>query len=38
VESLEVKWPSGALQTFKDVPADRVVVVHEEEGLRPSEP
>jgi hypothetical protein len=34
-ERLEVKWPSGTLQTFKDVPADRVVVVHEDEGIRP---
>jgi enediyne biosynthesis protein E4 len=38
VESLEVRWPSGALQTFTDVPLDRVVVVHEEQGLRPTEP
>jgi enediyne biosynthesis protein E4 len=38
VESLEVTWPSGALQTFTDVPLDRVVVVHEEQGLRPTEP
>jgi hypothetical protein len=34
IESLEVKWPSGAKQAFTDVPVDRVVVVHEEEGLR----
>ncbi len=38
VESLEVKWPSGALQTFTDVPVDRVIVVHEEQGLRPTAP
>ena len=35
VESIEVKWPSGATQTFSDVPVDRLVVVHEEQGLRP---
>jgi enediyne biosynthesis protein E4 len=34
IESLEVKWPSGAKQVFTDVPEDRIVVVHEEEGLR----
>ncbi len=35
VESIEVRWPSGAVQTFKDLPVDRLVVVHEEQGLRP---
>ncbi len=34
IESLEVKWPSGAKQTFTDVPVDQIVLVHEEEGLR----
>jgi len=34
IESLEVKWPSGARQVFTDVPEDRIAVVHEEEGLR----
>jgi len=34
IESLELKWPSGAWQVFTDVPEDRIVVVHEEEGLR----
>jgi len=34
IESLELKWPSGARQVFTDVPEDRIVVVHEEEGLR----
>jgi hypothetical protein len=34
IESLEVKWPSGARQVFVDVPVDRLVVVHEGEGLR----
>jgi hypothetical protein len=35
VESLDVRWPSGAKQTFTDVPIDRLVVVSEEQGLRP---
>ena len=34
IEWLEVKWPSGTKQTFTDVPLDRLVVVHEEQGLR----
>ena len=34
IESLEVKWPSGAKQAFTDVPVDQIVLVHEEEGLR----
>jgi hypothetical protein len=36
VERLEVKWPGGATQTFTEVPVDRVVVVAEEEGLKPA--
>ncbi len=35
IESLEVKWPSGTVQTFTDVPGDRVILVHEEKGLPP---
>ena len=34
IESLEVKWPSGAKQAFTDVLTDQIVVVHEDEGLR----
>jgi hypothetical protein len=34
IELVEVVWPSGARQAFTDVPADRIVAVHEEEGLR----
>ena len=36
IELLEVKWPGGATQTFNEVPIDRVVVVSEEEGLKPA--
>ena len=35
VDLLEVKWPSGAKQSLSEVPIDRVVVVSEDEGLRP---
>lgn len=34
VDELEVRWPSGRIQTFSNVPGDRLVVVDEEEGLR----
>jgi tetratricopeptide (TPR) repeat protein len=29
VESLEIRWPSGAVQTWKDLPADRILEVRE---------
>ncbi|MDE0739538.1 MAG: tetratricopeptide repeat protein [Planctomycetota bacterium] len=38
VDSLEVYWPSGLRQTFRDVPADREVLLREgakEPGLQP---
>jgi hypothetical protein len=33
IDGLEVTWPSGAKQTFTDVPVDRLVTVSEEKGL-----
>jgi hypothetical protein len=36
IELLEVKWPGGTTQTFNDIPVDRLVVVSEEEGLKPA--
>jgi hypothetical protein len=33
VETLEVEWPSGKLQTFLDVPADDLVRIHEAKGF-----
>jgi hypothetical protein len=30
VEELEVRWPSGTLQTLRDVPADQLLVLEEE--------
>jgi hypothetical protein len=38
VETLEIRWPSGAEQAFEDLPVDRVIEVHEEQGLRPAAP
>ena len=34
IERVEVTWPSGVKQVFTDVPMDRMVTVHEEDGLR----
>jgi len=33
IERLEVRWPSGKVQVFRDVPADRHYLVDEEGGL-----
>jgi tetratricopeptide (TPR) repeat protein len=36
-ESLEVHWPSGAVQSWSDVPADRILIVSEgDAALRPT--
>jgi hypothetical protein len=31
--TLEVVWPSGTRQTFKDIPSNQLVVVDEARGL-----
>ena len=36
VESLEVVWPSGSSQRFTDIAPNRLIVIDETEGLRPS--
>jgi hypothetical protein len=33
VTELRIEWPSGAVQTLRDVPADRIVTVREDEAL-----
>ena len=35
-ESLEVVWPSGSSQRFTDIVPNRLIVIDEAEGLRPS--
>jgi hypothetical protein len=35
VRELRLEWPSGAVQTLRDVPADRVVIAREEEADAP---
>ena len=32
IDSVEVRWPSGAVHRFADVPADRVVALKEDES------
>jgi hypothetical protein len=33
---LEIRWPSGKVQTLRDVPANRIVVVDEDRGILPA--
>ena len=35
IDTLEIKWPSGAQQIIKDIPADRYVTIEEEKGITP---
>jgi hypothetical protein len=36
IESLEVRWPSGKVETFKNLAADRFYALLEGEGCRSS--
>jgi len=38
VKELRVEWPSGAIQTLRDVPADRIITVREDEANIPTDP
>jgi hypothetical protein len=35
VESLQIRWPSGEQQEFKNVPANRIVIIKEGAGIVP---
>ena len=35
---LEIRWPSGKVQTLRAVPARQIVVVDEDQGLVPAKP
>ena len=37
IESLEVRWPSGKVESFKDLAADRFYALLEGEGMVPAE-
>jgi hypothetical protein len=33
VSSLEIRWPNGAMETLKDIPANQLIYVKEGEGI-----
>jgi hypothetical protein len=34
IESVEVRWPTGKTESFKDVAADKIYVITEGQGIR----
>jgi enediyne biosynthesis protein E4 len=38
IDSVEVRWPTGKTETFKDVAADRIYTIIEEKGIADSVP
>jgi hypothetical protein len=38
IDSVEVRWPSGKVETLKDVPADKIYTIVEERGIQDSAP
>jgi enediyne biosynthesis protein E4 len=38
IDSVEVRWPSGKIETLKDVPADKIYTIVEEHGIQDSAP
>ena len=38
IESLEIRWPSGEMETLKDLDADRFYAVLEGKGIVPAQP
>jgi hypothetical protein len=34
IERLEILWPSGEKHSFQGVPVDRILVIHEKEGMK----
>jgi enediyne biosynthesis protein E4 len=37
VDTVEIRWPSGAIDTLKNLPADRLYSVLEGKGIVPAE-
>jgi hypothetical protein len=37
IDSLEIRWPSGKVEIFKDLSADKLYSVLEEQGIVPAE-
>jgi hypothetical protein len=38
IDSVEVRWPSGKVETLKDVPASKIYTIVEEHGIQASAP
>jgi hypothetical protein len=38
IDSVEVRWPTGKVETLKDVPADKIYTIVEEHGIQESAP
>ena len=38
IDSVEVRWPSGQVETLKDVPVDKIYTIVEEHGIQDSAP
>ena len=36
IDVLEVRWPTGKTETFKDVAADKIYTIVEEQGIKDS--
>jgi hypothetical protein len=34
MDEVEIKWPSGKIETFRDVPADFIYTIKEGEGIQ----
>jgi hypothetical protein len=38
IDSVEVRWPSGKVDTLKDIPADKIYTIVEGHGIQDSAP
>ena len=38
IDSIEVRWPTGKTESFKDVAADKIYTIVEERGIQASAP
>jgi enediyne biosynthesis protein E4 len=38
VETIELSWPSGVKETFREVPANHLVVIQETKGIVKTQP
>jgi hypothetical protein len=38
IDLVEVRWPTGKMETFKDVAGDKIYTIVEEQGIKDSVP